>query len=1111
MVTDADVHAALRQERIRQHRHVLPLSLAASGAMGAVLVVVLWDSAPRGALLGWLATLAAALALRAGVGLALRRDTAAAANAGTWLLRHRIAFVVHGLAWAAVPALLLRELPPASTQLVVVAMAAVVAGGFIGTAFDLAAAFCFAVPAVAALVLGLASRAEGAGAAPWVMAALFMGVTVAGAVRGQRAVREGVRLRLAADGRAEQVRETAARADGARRQLADQHQLMGQMLQTTQQGFWFIDGPGRTTELNPAMAQLLGRPRETVLGQPITAFFSGDDLAVLQRELAARAGGSPGHYDIGLVRADGTRTDCECHASPIFDAGGAQIGSVGIFTDTSARRRADAMLRGYELVVNSITDPVSVVDTEERYLLVNDAWCRATGVTREDALGRRSTLAAPTTVSPERRRALSECVATGQRRAARGHSLGPGLADRTLETTYFPHLGEDARVQAVAMLTRDITEQEAQRAALEVREAEQRAFLEAFPGYIGRMDSSLAYSWVNQRLAALLGRAPEQLVGRTPEQVIGPEGAAERREWAQRALAGEVVVYEQHLPQPGGAPALDLQLTLSPGVDPVTGAPAVYGFGIDISALKRAERALRDSEAELRALLAAFPGYIAAMDAEGRYTYVNERLTPVFGRAPQDSVGRHVRDVWGEARWQHVKGHLDRARTNGQPSVTEGSYTTVPDGRRLDLEITHVVGPLQADGRQSSYSFGIDITARKRADEALIAARDEAERANRAKSQFLSQMSHELRTPLNAILGFGQLLDSDQQQPLAAPQQAWVREILRGAGHLLGLINEILDLGRIEAGELVLEPAALDLQALVAECLGLVQALAASRGVSLHALPAALQGVHVAADRRRLMQVLLNLLGNAIKYNRASGEVGVLFRSEGDTFWLAVRDNGRGLSAAEQARLFQPFERLSAAQSGIEGTGIGLALSRRLVQAMGGRIGVDSEAGVGSTFWLRLPHTAQALGGVDTPTPAAATTASAAVGTALPQSVLYIEDNAVNVVLMEAMLGRLPGLRVRCALTPSEGLRLAQAETPALVLLDIQLPEMNGFEVLSRLRADPATQAVPVVAVSANALQADIDAALAAGFNAYITKPLVLEDLLATVQRALRGGPARAS
>ncbi len=1107
MVTDADVDAALRQERIRLHRKVLKVSIAASAAIGLLLGAVLWTSRPDPRIAVWLGVLALALLVRGSVGWAQRRDPDAIARAASWLRNHRVAFAIHGVVWASVTLLDGTAPHHGTLELMVFALAAITAGAFITITFDLAAALTFAAPPVLAMAWAVATHPDLRGMALWMMGLLFVGVTAGSARRSQHAVGEGVRLRLSAQSRAEEARRSAERADSAYRQLADQHQLLMQILQTTRQGFWFIDNESRTTDLNPAMAQLLGRPREEILGRKAPEFFVGEDQHTLQSELAQRAFGRSGTYEVGILRPDGTRVHCVCHASPIRDAGGVQLGSVGIWTDISVRRQAEAMLRGYELVVNSITDLVSVVDTEERYMLVNDAWCRATGVARSEALGRASPVAAPSTVTPERRRALRECVQTGQIRTARGTALRPGLSHRLLETTYFPHRGDDGRVQVVALVTRDITEQESQRLALEARAAEQRAFLEAFPGYFGRLDAKLVFTYANQRLAELMGRHPAQMVGRSVAALLGSSAEGAVLGAAQRVLAGEQVIFEHRQRRPRGD-AIDLQVTLTPGIDPQIGEPAIYVYAIDITRRKAAEQALRSSETELRALLAAFPGYIAAVNRDLVYTYVNERTAGVMGRGAGDVVGLRMQDVQSTDAARRILVEVERALA-GQPAISEKTYALPPDGRRLDLEITHVAGPVSEDGRQTIYAFGIDITARKRAEEALIAARDEAERANRAKSQFLSQMSHELRTPLNAILGFGQLLSTDGANPLSAQQQAWAREILRGAAHLLELINDILDLGRIEAGELALEPEAVDLGELATECLGLVQSLAASRQVALHPAPARLKGMSVAADRRRLKQVLLNLLGNAIKYNRPGGEVTLAFRDEGTTLWLAVRDEGPGIPLVEQERLFQPFERLSAKGSGVEGTGIGLALSRRLLQAMGGSIGVDSTPGMGSTFWLRLPP-ASRVGEL----PAAALEGPAPATTAEPDAparqVLYIEDNTVNVLLMEAMLARLPGVRVLSALHPAEGLRLARDEKPALVLLDIQLPDMDGFEVLAHLRQDPATAALPVVAVSANALQSDIDAALAAGFDGYLTKPVLLDEVLATVQRMLAGRPPAA-
>ena len=1124
---------------MRMHRRVLtgPLTgpLAASAGISGVLVVALWQQASHALLLLWWALVWATLLLRQGVGWAQARDASAAsagdaasAHVARWLWRHRAAYALHGLAWAAVVGVADGAAGPRALPLVMFAWAVMTVGVFATAAFDLRAALLFSLAPMAAALAGAVRAAD---SSLFVLAlmvlmalmALVMMLAAAalqGGRRGHGMLRESLRLRLAADHRDSPARAGNECAAAAHRPLAEQHHLHTQLLQGTRQGFWFVSNEGRSTDINPAMALLLGRQREDIIGRPVTEFFSGADLLTLQHELRQRAQGLPGYYELGITRPDGSHVHCVCHATPLYDTAGHRVGAVGIWTDISERRHAELMLRSYERVVNSITDLVSVIDTQEVYLLVNDAWCRSAGVAREDALGRPSTQALPRGIAPQRRQAINECVATGQVRVARGAALSPGHEDRVLETTYFPYRGESGAVQYVAMVTRDITDQEQRRAALVAREAEQRGLLDAFPGHISRLDEQGRFTYANRSLAALLGLRPEQVVDKPMADVLGPARTLALQPLLARALAGETLIYEHHHQPPGKAPAVDVQVTMSPGVDPRTGARAVYGFAIDISARKRAEEGLRESEAELRALLAAFPGYIAAVDRDGIYTYVNKPLTAVLGRSAPDTVGVDSRRVLSAQRYAEVSAALALARA-GEVSVHERSYRLAPDERRLELEISHVAGPLQADGRQTCYAFGTDITARKQAEEALIAARDEAERANRAKSQFLSQMSHELRTPMNAIIGFGQLLGSDARQPLAPHQQAWVYEILRGAEHLLGLINEVLDLGRIEAGELQLAPEPVPLHALTEECLGLVQALAQSRGVRLYPAPPAMQQASVLADRRRLKQVLLNLLGNAIKYNRPAGEVALEFRHEGQRAWLAVRDSGRGLTAAEQARLFQPFERLSAAHSGVEGTGIGLALSRRLVEAMGGSIGVDSQPGLGSTFWVRLPnpHAAQvtqvmqmmqvtpglqtALAEGDTAAASRPAAAAVAADDRL-RTVLYIEDNAVNVVLMEAMLARLPGLRLLSAALPSDGLRLAQQERPDLVLLDIHLPEMDGFAVLAHLRANTATAHTPVVAVSANALPADIDAALHAGFAGYITKPVLLEELLDTVQRMLK-------
>jgi signal transduction histidine kinase/ActR/RegA family two-component response regulator len=386
----------------------------------------------------------------------------------------------------------------------------------------------------------------------------------------------------------------------------------------------------------------------------------------------------------------------------------------------------------------------------------------------------------------------------------------------------------------------------------------------------------------------------------------------------------------------------------------------------------------------------------------------------------------------------------------------------------------------------------------------LARATRAAEQASAAKSEFLSGMSHELRTPLNAVLGFGQLLGADPAHPLTPRQREHVDHILRGGHHLLTLIDEVLDLARIESGRLSVSPEPVRLQAVLDDCLTLIRPLAQSRAVTLP--PAGAGGsLHVRADRTRLKQVLLNLLSNAVKYNREGGAVTVDARREGPLVHIEVVDEGPGLTPEQRERLFVPFERLGAEHGPVEGTGIGLALSKRLVALMGGEIGVDSRPGEGSRFWLRL-----AAADLAAPPPVADAPMLAG-GEPAPggpvHEVLCIEDNPANLQLLMHALDRHPDLRLCTAKTPTAGIELAIAHRPALVLLDIHLPEMDGYAVLRCLREHPATREIPVVAVSANAMPGDVARGRAAGFADYLTKPLDIRRLDAVVDALVRGSP----
>lgn len=406
-----------------------------------------------------------------------------------------------------------------------------------------------------------------------------------------------------------------------------------------------------------------------------------------------------------------------------------------------------------------------------------------------------------------------------------------------------------------------------------------------------------------------------------------------------------------------------------------------------------------------------------------------------------------------------------------------------------------------------------DISEHKRLDEALWEtnknlelAKQQADRANLAKSEFLSSMSHELRSPLNAILGFAQLLESGTPPPTPS-QRASLDQILKGGWYLLDLINDILDLASIESGHAALTMEAVALGTVLQDCQTLIEPLTTARSVQV-SFPALPVTCRVQADPTRLKQVLINLLSNAIKYNRPGGTVEVSCESPAaGRLRISVRDSGLGLSALKLAQLFQPFNRLGQEMGGTKGTGIGLVVSQRLVQSMGGEMGVESREGEGSLFWFELTHvdagSAEAAPAVRATQPVHVPVLAFPLTNPVQRTVLYVEDNPDNIALMSQLLAARPNLRLVGASDAMRGMAMARGLEPDVVMLDINLPDINGFEVLQLLQSDPATRHIPVLALSANAMPHDLEKGLAAGFYRYVTKPIKVADFLHALDEGL--------
>jgi signal transduction histidine kinase/CheY-like chemotaxis protein len=424
------------------------------------------------------------------------------------------------------------------------------------------------------------------------------------------------------------------------------------------------------------------------------------------------------------------------------------------------------------------------------------------------------------------------------------------------------------------------------------------------------------------------------------------------------------------------------------------------------------------------------------------------------------------------------------------------------DGSRFPAVVTITALRDDYDDIIGYLLIGADNSVRKQAEMELQKATAAAEKANLAKSAFLSSMSHELRTPLNAILGFAQLMESGSPVPTTAQQRS-IEQILKAGWYLLELINEVLDLALIESGKLSLSTEPVSLAEVIQECEIMTEAAALKRGVSV-SFPDFDTAYFVKVDRTRLKQVVINLLSNAIKYNCPAGTVVVacIVPTPG-RIRICIEDSGAGLSREKIAQLFQPFNRLGQETSGEEGTGIGLVTAKRLVELMDGTIGVESTVGKGSVFWVELDLTDERQHVIDTTESASIAPAKLEEGAQL-RTVLYVEDNPANLMLVEDLMARRPDFRLLSATDGSQGIEIARTARPDMILMDINLPGISGIEAMKVLREDAATAHIPVVALSGNAIPRDIRKGLEAGFFGYLTKPINVVEFMNTVDATLK-------
>jgi PAS domain S-box-containing protein len=527
--------------------------------------------------------------------------------------------------------------------------------------------------------------------------------------------------------------------------------------------------------------------------------------------------------------------------------------------------------------------------------------------------------------------------------------------------------------------------------------------------------------------------------------------------------------------------------------------------------LQQTTAAAEISEEKLAITLNSIGDAVIATDAEGRVTLLNPLAQRLTGWTLAEAIQRPVEEVFRIINHQTrlpllvpVRETLARNQSQGLDSRT---ILIARDGTECD--IADSCAPIRTRSGEMVGAVLVfrDVTERTRLDKILEDQNAElenamavADKANLAKSDFLSSMSHELRTPLSAILGFAQLMESGQPAPTAGQKRS-IDQILKAGWYLLDLINEILDLALIESGKLSLSMEPVSLAEVMQECAALVEPQARKRGISV-TFPHFDKSCFIRADRTRVKQIVVNLLSNAIKYNTAGGSVIVRsITTSARRVRVSFSDTGAGLTAEKLAQLFEPFNRLGQEANAEEGTGIGLVVCKRLIELMGGEIGVESSVGTGSVFWVDLNRTTELPAVL--PEARAVVSPVDAAGMQV-RTLLYVEDNPANLMLVEDLIARRPDMRLVSARDGVSGIKMAHAEKPAVIVMDINLPGINGIEALRVLVADRATAHIPVIALSANAMPRDIEKGLEAGFFRYLTKPIKVNEFMDTLDIALQ-------